>query len=540
MRTSVRVYNTLHRQVEEFVPQEPNQVSMYVCGVTVYGDVHLGHARCYITWDMVRRYLQYRGYAVRYVQNFTDVDDKIINKARDEGVSPREIANRYVDRYMHDMATLRVAPATEYPRATEHMPQIIAFIEDLIRQELAYPTADGDAYYAVRRFEGYGKLSGRNIDDLQSGARVEVGEIKRDPLDFALWKHAKPGEESWESPWGPGRPGWHIECSAMVASSLGPTIDIHAGGMDLIFPHHENEIAQSEGALHAPLATYWMHNGMVTADGQKMSKSLGNIKNLGDLLTLFDVDTLRVFLLQKHYRRPVDFSDEALMAAKSGWSRLRRSLAEIAGAPGGADAEQGAGIDRLLAESRKAFVTHMDEDFDTPGAVAVIFDLVRQLHPFRQASADHLAKGVALVQELAGVLGLSLEPEAASGDTLLEPIMGVVTTLRQDARTAKNWAMSDAIRDKLAAVHLVLEDKPGNVTTWRPADDGAPDLADAAMQVLISLRQEARSAKDFAMSDAIRDRLGAIGILLEDKAGGQTGWRLLETAPTQEAEAAQR
>ncbi|MBC7542180.1 MAG: cysteine--tRNA ligase [Candidatus Sericytochromatia bacterium] len=535
MRKPVRVYNTLNRQVEDFTPLEPNKVSMYVCGVTVYGDVHLGHARCYITWDMVRRYLGYRGYDVHYVQNFTDVDDKIINKARDEGISPRELANRYVDRYMADMIALRVQPATEYPRATEHMAEMIAFIEVLIGKDLAYPSPDGDVFYAVRKFPGYGKLSGRNIDDLQSGARVEVGEIKRDPLDFALWKHAKPGEESWESPWGPGRPGWHIECSAMVTSALGPTIDIHAGGMDLIFPHHENEIAQSEGAQHAPLAHYWMHNGMVTADGQKMSKSLGNIKNLGDLLKMIDVDTLRVFLLQKHYRRPVDFSDDALMAAKSGWNRLRRSMAEIAQAPGGTDAEQGAKIEQVLAESRHRFETHMDDDFDTPGAVAVLFELVRQLHPFRLAPTETLQKGVALTQELAGILGLSLEPEAATGgDDALRPIMDVLIALRKEARAAKNFALSDVIRDKLAAGQLVLEDKPGNVTTWRPTEEStASDLTDAAVQVLIALRQEARANKDFAMSDAIRDRLQAIGIVLEDKAGGQTGWRIIEAATAQ-------
>jgi cysteinyl-tRNA synthetase len=528
---TVRVYNTLSRQAEDFVTLQPNQVSMYVCGVTVYGDVHLGHARCYITWDMVRRYLTYRGFAVQYVQNFTDVDDKIINRAKDEGVSPRAIAERFIGRYIADMVSLRVQPATAYPKATEHMPQIVAFISDLIAKELAYPTSDGDVYYRVRRFDGYGKLSGRNIDDLQAGARVEVGEIKEDPLDFALWKHAKPGEESWESPWGAGRPGWHIECSAMVKSTLGPTIDIHAGGLDLVFPHHENEIAQSEGANHAPLARYWMHNGMVTADGEKMSKSLGNIKNVSDLLQHIDVDTLRVFLLQKHYRRPVDFTDDALMAAKSGWNRLRRSLAEIAEAPGGSDADQAARVEALLTETRQAFENHMDEDFDTPGAIAVLFELVRQLHPFRQAPKATLDKGVALAQELADVLGLSLQPEKASaGDEHLAAIIDMLIDLRHDARANKNWALSDSIRNQLAAAQVILEDRPGNATAWRPADGAAtgPALTEAVMQTVIGLRRDVRAAKDFATSDAIRDGLKAAGILLEDKPGGLTAWRLAE------------
>ena len=527
----MRVYNTLRRQVEDFVPLSPGRVTMYVCGVTVYGDVHLGHARCYITWDMVRRYLQHRGFAVTYVQNFTDVDDKILNRAREEGVSPRAIANRYVERYLADMAKLRVEPATEYPRATEHMPQILAFIGDLIDQGLAYPTPGGDVYYRVRRFAEYGKLSGRDVDDLQSGARVDVDETKEDPLDFALWKAAKPGEESWESPWGPGRPGWHIECSAMVNAALGPTIDIHAGGMDLIFPHHENEIAQSEGALHAPLSRYWLHNGMVTADGEKMSKSLGNIKNVTDLLQHVDVDTLRFFLLQKHYRRPVDFADDAVMAAKAGWSRLRRSLAELADAPGGDDAEQAGRAEHLFHESRQAFERHMDEDFDTPGAIAVLFDLVRELHQYRQAPAKVLAQGVAVAQELAGVLGLSLAAATAEvGDAVLAAVIDLLIELRHEARATKNWTLSDAVRTQLAAAHVVLEDRPGNATAWRPAD-GAPagaELTEAVMQAVITLRREARAAKDFATADAIRDRLGAIGLLLEDKPGGITAWRLAE------------
>jgi cysteinyl-tRNA synthetase len=535
-RNPVRVYNTLSRQVEDFVTATPDRVTMYVCGVTVYGDVHLGHARCYITWDMVRRYLTYRGFAVRYVQNFTDVDDKIIKKAQDEGVSPRAIASRYIDRYLADMQALRVQPANDYPRATEHMPQIIAFIGDLIAKGLAYPTSDGDVYYRVRRFAGYGKLSGRNIDDLQAGARVEVGEIKEDPLDFALWKHAKPNEESWESPWGAGRPGWHIECSAMVKSALGTTIDIHAGGLDLVFPHHENEIAQSEGASDHPLAAYWMHNGMVTADGEKMSKSLGNIKNVTDLLKHIDVDTLRVFLLQKHYRRPVDFSDDALMAAKSGWNRLRRSLAEIATAPGGTDADQGSKVEALVAESRTAFESHMDEDFDTPGAIAVLFELVRQLHPCRQAPKPILTKAVALAEELADVMGLSLAPEqAAAGDEHLAAVVDMLIDLRHEARANKNWPLSDSIRNQLAAAQVILEDRPGNATAWRPAD-GAPAgaaLTDAVMQAVIALRQEVRTAKDFATSDAIRDGLKAAGILLEDKPGGVTAWRVAEAEPAQ-------
>jgi cysteinyl-tRNA synthetase len=511
----VRVYNTLSRQVEDFVTLEPNRVKMYVCGVTVYGDVHLGHARCYITWDMVRRYLAYRGYDVHYVQNFTDVDDKIINKAKDEGVSPREIARRYIERYIADMQALRVQPATIYPKATEHMPEIIAFIADLIGQGLAYPTSDGDVYYRVRRFAGYGKLSGRNIDDLQAGARVEVGEIKEDPLDFALWKHAKPGEESWESPWGPGRPGWHIECSAMVKAAMGPTIDIHAGGLDLVFPHHENEIAQSEGATHEPLARFWMHNGMVTADGEKMSKSLGNIKNVSDLLKHIDVDTLRVFLLQKHYRRPVDFTDDALMAAKAGWNRLRRSLAEIAEAPGGSDPEQGGKIEALLGETRREFQSHMDEDFDTPGAIAVLFELVRQLHPLRQAPKAVLAKGADLAQELAGVLGLSLEPLTEEWATVDEDLSHAVSQVRL---AYEQNEPSEAVLEILTKAEQAVQGRD-----WA-----------TSLKLLIELRTAAKKARNFKLSDLVRDvlKLGH-GILLEDKPGGVTTWRFADKEPAQ-------
>ncbi len=390
---SLVLYNTLTRRKESFETLEPGKVRIYCCGVTVYGYSHLGHARCYITWDTVRRYLMWRGYDVQYVQNFTDIDDKILNRAKQEGTSMQTVAETYTAAYFEDMQRLNVLEADEYTYATQTLNGIQRLISELEQKGYAYPAA-GDVYYAVRKFSDYGKLSGRQLDDMQAGAsgRVDAAErIKHDPFDFALWKSAKEGEPFWESPWGPGRPGWHIECSAMIRDRLGDSIDIHMGGSDLIFPHHENEIAQSEAVTGHPLARYWMHNGMVNVGGEKMSKSLGNFTTIRQLLDAPDAPdpmAVRLFLLQGQYRKPVDFTDAAIAAAKNGWQTLSEGLLfghDYGAKVGWTDVEDAdfsnPAAMRINRDSPavQQFQTVMDDDFNTAGALAVLFDLAKDL-----------------------------------------------------------------------------------------------------------------------------------------------------------------
>ena len=477
---SVVIYNTLSRQKEAFKTLTPNQVKMYCCGVTVYDYCHLGHARSYIVWDTIRRYLTWRGYDVRYVQNFTDIDDKILNRARKENSSMKAVAEEYTAAYFEDMARLNILEADEYTYATHTMDGIQRLIQELEQKGFAYP-AEGDVYYSVRKFDGYGKLSGRKLDDMEAGrsGRVEVEEnsIKKDPFDFALWKSAKPGEPSWESPWGAGRPGWHIECSAMVRDRLGGTSDIHMGGADLQFHHHENEIAQSEAATGKPLATYWMHNGMVNVEGTKMSKSLGNFTTIRNLLDAPDGPSpmaVRMFVMQSQYRMPLDFTEAAIIAAKNGWETLNEGL--------NFGTQQGKKLDwkdqdiELDASAGEQFQASMDDDFNTSGAIAVLFGLAKELQ--RQnifsihegkpdADPAQLWQQWKTLVELAGVLGLEAQAiDTATADGLSDEEIDTLIDQRAAAKKEKNYTESDRIRDELSEQGITLIDKPGGVTTW--------------------------------------------------------------------------
>jgi cysteinyl-tRNA synthetase len=495
---SLTLYNTLTRQKESFETLEPGKVRMYCCGVTVYDYCHLGHARSYIVWDTVRRHLQWRGYQVRYIQNFTDIDDKILNRARSEGITMEAISEKFIAAYFEDMARLNILEADEYPRATHTLDGIRRLIHELEQKGMAYAT-HGDVYYAVRQFPTYGKLSGRKLEDMQAGASGRVSDPeeakKHDPFDFALWKAAKADEPAWESPWGKGRPGWHIECSAMVRERLGDAIDIHVGGADLTFPHHENEIAQSEAVTGQPLSRYWLHNGMVNVDGEKMSKSLGNFTTIRQLLDeplkildgeQFDPMALRLFVLQAQYRKPIDFTPEAITAAQNSWQTLREGLifGYTYGAALGwvdvADADFGNPSSMRIATDSEIIVrfqTALDDDFNTPGGLAVLFELAKELRRAgnlitHQGSADCSAE--MLQQEwqqlvcLAQVLGLETTPvappELMAG--LSDAAIGAMIQARQEARKAKNFAESDRLRDELKAQGITLTDQPDGTTRW--------------------------------------------------------------------------
>jgi cysteinyl-tRNA synthetase len=481
---SLVISNTLTRRKEPFVPLQPETVLIYCCGVTVYDYCHLGHARSYIGWDTVRRYLSWRGYRVRYVQNFTDIDDKIINRAHEEGLPWQEITTKYIDAYEADMARLNILPADSYPKATEFIPEIIDLIKALIEQEVAY-VVSGDVYYAVERFPSYGKLSGRQLGQMEAGASGrldrETETKKRHPLDFALWKAAKPGEPAWESPWGMGRPGWHIECSAMVRSCLGDHIDIHMGGEDLIFPHHENEIAQSEAVLAPPLSSVWMHNGFVKIRGDKMSKSLKNFTTIRALLEVYDPMVVRLFVLQAHYSKPIDFTEEAMTAAQNGWLTLKEGLlfgAESGQTLGWNLEPNDRSAQNLVASAVEQFQAAMDDDFNTPGALSVLFELAKDLRKERnllvhqgktEADPFALAQQWQTLVALAQVLGLEaqVEPAAvASNHGLTDAEIDALIQERQAARKAKNWAESDRIRDRLQTQGVTLIDQAGGVTRW--------------------------------------------------------------------------
>jgi len=475
------LYNTLTRRKEPFDPIEPGKVRMYVCGITAYNYFHVGNARVFVIFDVVRRYLLWRGYEVRYVQNFTDIDDKILKRAVAEQTTMQAIADRYIAAYFEDADRLNILRADAYPRATHSIDGIQRLIHDLEQRHYAY-AADGDVYYSVRQFPEYGKLSGRKLEDMQAGAsgRVDVeeeSEKKKDPADFALWKAAKPGEPSWESPWGAGRPGWHIECSAMVRDELGESIDIHAGGNDLTFPHHENEIAQSEAVTGKPLARYWLHNGFINMDGEKMSKSLGNFRLTRDLLATYDPMAFRLFVLQAQYRKPIDFTSDALDAAENGWKTLKEALqfgtqfAALSGWSSGAANE-------LDQEMIDRFNAAMDDDITTPIALSVVFELakvlsregnqlVHQGKPDR--SIDELQKQWQTFIKLIDVLGLAAQPaaEAATGtDGLTDAEVDTLIQQRQDARLAKNWAEGDRIRNELQAQGITLIDQKDGITRW--------------------------------------------------------------------------
>jgi cysteinyl-tRNA synthetase len=451
----LKLRNTASGEPEEFVPID-DVVKMYVCGVTPYDVSHVGHAMSYIVFDVLRRYLEFRGYAVRHVQNFTDIDDRIIARAERLGISTTQLAEEMIERFHAEMRALNVVPAHVYPRATEEIPQMIEMISALIDKGYAYE-ANGDVYYRVERKEGYGSLSHRTLESMLAGARVEPGEHKENPMDFALWKAAKPGEPSWESPWGPGRPGWHIECSAMSYRYLGEQIDIHGGGEDLVFPHHENEIAQTEAFTgKAPFVRYWVHNAWVKAGEEKMSKSLGNFIPLSEALERWSADALRIWVLTSHYRTPLTFREEALEAAKAGAERLRLAARTQAGAPSEGDA-----LDP--APYRERFIEAMDDDLNSSKALAVLFDLTHDINRARDAGRPAGDAQAALL-ELAGVLGLTLaEPEAARGAA---PFIELLIAVRNELRDAKQYALADRVRSGLTELGITLEDSAQG-TTWR-------------------------------------------------------------------------
>ncbi len=478
---SIRVFNTLTGRKEDFQPLEPGKVKMYVCGVTVYDHCHIGHARANIVFDIVYRYLRYAGFDVNYVRNYTDVDDKIINRANERGIPSQELAEEFIRAFDEDMAALGLDLPTHQPKATAHIGDIIALVEKLIARGVAY-AAGGDVYFAVEKFPAYLKLSKRNLDEMQAGARIAPGEKKRNPMDFALWKAAKPGEPAWESPWGPGRPGWHIECSAMSTVFLGESFDIHGGGKDLIFPHHENEIAQSEAASGKPFVKYWLHNGFVNVNQEKMSKSLGNFFTIRDILKKFDPEVVRFFILTAHYRSPIDFSDQNLREARAGLSRFYEALQAAAeGVEGCPESEvqsdEGARLERAFREA-------MDDDFNTAQAIGHLFDGVRAVNrllgekKFRK-KADKVAAVRdlhATILKLGGVLGLfGSEPSAwlkkRNLAGLAELGLGEEEVRqriaeRLQARQDKDFARADQIRDELAARGVELLDTPQG-TTWK-------------------------------------------------------------------------
>ncbi len=465
---SLRVYNDLTQRKEEFVPLEPGKVRFYNCGPTVYDYFHIGNARAFTVADTVRRYLTWRGYQVTFVQNFTDIDDKMINRARERGISVGELADEMIAAYQQDARSLNLLPPDVSPRATEHIAEMVAMVERLIAKGYAYASG-GDVYFRVRAFSHYGCLSHRNLDDLRVGARIEVDERKDDPLDFVLWKAQKPGEPAWDSPWGPGRPGWHLECSVMARKYLGDTLDLHSGGEDLVFPHHENEIAQSEAAVGEPFSRYWLHNAFLNIDGEKMSKSLGNFKTVRDLAAHFDPEVVRFYLLSAHYRTQLNFTAELLESAERALARLYtaeanlRHLAETAPV---ATAETDAAVLAELGKARERFIEAMDDDFNTGNAQAALFDLAKDLNSRTGAgtSANLAEGGRQLLLELAGVLGLMSRAGKESA-TLDEEVQSLVDQ-RIAARKARNFAEADRLRDQLAAMGITLEDTPQGVR-WR-------------------------------------------------------------------------
>jgi cysteinyl-tRNA synthetase len=463
--TGLNVYNTLTRTVEPFQTLEPGKVSMYICGVTVYDHAHIGHGMSSITFDVIRRYLMYLGYEVTYAQNFTDIDDKIINRANADGIDPFDLTGSMIAAWDSEMSAFNILPATINPRATQEMLQIIEMIQGLIDRGHAYE-AGGDVYYKVRSFPEYGKLSHRNVDELLIGARIAAGELKSDPLDFALWKAGKPGEPTWESPWSDGRPGWHIECSAMCMHHLGRQLDIHGGGADLIFPHHENEIAQSEAFTGTqPFARYWMHNGLLQFGSEKMSKSLGNIVRLKDLVDRGRSMAFRLQVLSSHYRAPLTYTDEGLEAANNGLDRLRIAARPIENA---VHPQRDSELDDLADRTIAAFHDAMRNDFDTPVAVAALFDLARSINRGRAGAEVSASVDDAriVLTGLATILGLDLAPPDADQMIAAEPFIELLIQIRKDLRAAKQFAIADQIRDELVRLGVTLEDtKQG--TTWK-------------------------------------------------------------------------
>jgi cysteinyl-tRNA synthetase len=456
---ALQIYNTLTRRKEPLETLEPGLVRMYVCGPTVYGKAHVGHALSSVVFDVLRRYLEYRGYRVLHVMNYTDVDDKIIQRARETGQTPEALAARHRLEYEQHMQDLHVLIPTIRPQASLEMGTIIEMIERLVAAGFAY-ALEGDVYFRVARDEDYGRLSGRKLEDMRAGTRLQVDERKEDPADFALGKAAKPGEPSWPSPWGPGRPGWHIECSAMNLHHLGEQIDIHGGGNDLVFPHHENEIAQTESVTGKPFARYWVHNGMVQLSGEKMSRSLGNLITVEDLLKEHEADAFRLLVLNSGYRNPLTFTDEVITQAEHALERLRGAFKPGSGTAGGG------GLSEKAAEARRGFEAAMDDDFNSAGALSQLFELVRAINQARDqdASSDALQAGQTTLRELAGILGLQLEAKGLENREAGK-LLDLLVEIRDELRRARQWELADRIRDRLAEQGISLEDGPGG-TRW--------------------------------------------------------------------------
>lgn len=468
----MKIYNTMTRKKEEFVPVTEGEVKMYSCGPTVYDYFHIGNARPFIVFDCLRRYLEYRGYKVKFVQNFTDIDDKMINRANKEGITVKELGERFIEEYFKDAESLGIQKATVHPKATENIDAIIDVIKKLEEKGYAY-SVNGNVYFATKNFKEYGKLSGQPMEELEAGARIDVNDEKRDAMDFALWKNQKPGEPAWESPWGMGRPGWHIECSAMVNKYLGETIDIHSGGVDLVFPHHENEVAQSEAANGKPFANYWMHNGYINIDNKKMSKSLGNFFTVRDISAKYDYEVIRYFMLSAHYRNPINFSDALMESAKSSVNRVYTCIESLEFMLKNSE-------DRELSEKEQAYcerldalkqkyVDAMDDDLNTADAISVIFDITYEANTSLSNEEKHAAaaitKTLGLIRELGGVLGLFTREKSDALDSEIEDLI----QQRENARKAKDFKTADEIRDKLKEMNIVLKDTPMGVQ-WTRAE----------------------------------------------------------------------
>lgn len=472
----LKVYNTLTKQKEEFKPLKEGQVSIYVCGVTPYNHPHIGNARPFVTWDVIKRYFTHLGYKVKHIQNFTDVDDKIIRTANQEGVKWSDISTRYINSYFEVMDKLHVKHADTYPKVSQTIPEIIDMISVLIDKGYAYEL-NGDVYFSVEKFKGYGKLSGRKLEDMMAGARIEVNESKHNPMDFALWKAAKPGEPFWESPWGNGRPGWHIECSTMSLKYLGKTFDFHGGGSDLIFPHHENEIAQSQaycGDDHS-FARYWLHNGFITINQEKMSKSLGNFFTVKEILDKYPAEVLRFFIVSTHYRSPLDFSDARLDEAATSLNRLKNALDNLKElAKNTTDAESGEELIAKAKQCKQNFFEAMDDDFNTALAIANMFDLSKEINIYYnevtsgKVACSKVAVDTALdvFSEMADIIGILEEDDNSADDGLVDNLMNLIIDIRQNARKNKDWATADKIRDELKNIGITLEDSPTGVR-WK-------------------------------------------------------------------------
>jgi cysteinyl-tRNA synthetase len=471
---TIKIYNTLTRQREELKPIEPDKIRMYMCGPTVYDYFHIGNARPFIMFDIFRRYLTYRGYEVKFVTNLTDVDDKIIKKANEENISTTAVAEKYSKAFFEDTKKLGILEADAYPRATENISDIIQLIEKLVQNGVAYPV-DGDVFYSVTEFPGYGKLSGKHIDELESGARVEVDSRKENPLDFALWKAAKPGEPYWDSPWGKGRPGWHIECSVMSMKHLGESFDIHAGGVDLIFPHHENEIAQSEGVTGKPFVKYWMHNGFLNIEGEKMSKSLGNFFTAREIMEKYHPAIIRMFFLLKHYRSPINFSEERILEAQSALERIITTLENIDllfNEQEIKNKDVTPSLSQSIDDLKQEFINEMDDDFNTAGAMSKIFDLVKEANlilakgQIPQDDLLSLIKIKQIIEEFDNFLGILYYKETTQSSIKEEALIDILIDVRSKLRAEKQWSLADYIRDQLDSVGVELKDHPEK-TTWK-------------------------------------------------------------------------